>query len=109
MIDEEPLFNVHITTWHTSAISLFYHFRNYCRNQFCVLNKMCVIFQEQFRKNYKSLLSHHYRLNLIEFFSIFLPELYGEGYHAIKVKFLQIQMKLKYHLDYLLHLLESLF
>jgi hypothetical protein len=69
---------------------------------------MCVIFQEQFRKNYKSLLSHHYRLNLIEFFSIFLPELYGEGYHAISI-FLQIQMKLKYHLDYLLHLLESLF
>jgi CIC family chloride channel protein len=56
-----------------------------------------------FKNNLGKITSHYYRIiigSTLSFSLFFFPELYGEGYHAIKV-YLQIQMKLKYHLDYL--------
>ena len=87
LIDEEPLFNVHITTWHTSAIPYFIILGIIAGINSVYLTR-CVLF---FKINLGKIKSHYYRIiigsTLLSLSLFFFPQLYGEGYHAIKMIF----------------------
>jgi len=84
LLDEQPLFAVHITTWHLHALPWFIVLGVLAGINSVYLTK-CVIF---FKKQFLKLNSHYYKILIgaaaISIMILLLPQLYGEGYHAIK-------------------------
>lgn len=97
IVDEPPLFNLKITTWHLYAIPYFIILGILAGLNSVYLTKCVIFFKTQFSKikipYYKIIIG-----SLILSASLFLfPQLYGEGYHSIKEIFLQSDtIKLSY-------------
>lgn len=88
LLNEEPLFVVNVTTWHLKAIPYFMLLGILAGVNSVYLTRSVLLFKSQFSKIKKP----HYKIilgSLILSSSFFiLPQLYGEGYHAIKTIFL---------------------
>ena len=85
VIDEEPLFAVHITQWHFYALPWFIVLGVLAGINSVYLTK-CVLFT---KRHFSKFNSPYYKILLgaavISFMILLLPQLYGEGYHAIKM------------------------
>jgi len=84
VLDEEPLFAVHITQWHTYALPWFVVLGVLAGINSVYLTKSVLFFKKQFLK----FTSGYYKIvagaAAISIMILLLPQLYGEGYHAIK-------------------------
>ncbi|MFV5685583.1 chloride channel protein [Flavobacterium sp. GB2R13] len=84
LLDEKPLFAVTITTWHLKAIPYFILLGILAGINSVYLTRCVLLFKAQFSK----IKIHYYKIligSLILSVSLFFfPQLYGEGYHAIK-------------------------
>jgi CIC family chloride channel protein len=84
VLNEEPLFAVHITQWHLYALPWFIVLGVLAGINSVYLTK-CVLFT---KKQFSKFNSPYYKILLgaavISFMILLLPQLYGEGYHAIK-------------------------
>ncbi|MEN9908740.1 MAG: hypothetical protein RLZZ540_1889 [Bacteroidota bacterium] len=84
ILKEEPLFAVSITTWHLRAIPYFILLGILAGINSVYLTKCVLFFKSQFAK----IETHYYKIiigSVILSISLFIfPQLYGEGYHAIK-------------------------
>lgn len=84
LLKEEPLFSVNIATWHFKAIPYFILLGILAGINSVYLTK-CVLF---FKSKFAKIETHYYKIILGSFIlsiSLFIfPQLYGEGYHAIK-------------------------
>ena len=88
LLDEKPLFTVHITTWHWKSIPYFILLGILAGLHSVYLTRCVLFFKSQFSK---IKISYHKIIlgSVILSCSLLLfPQLYGEGYHAIKVIFL---------------------
>lgn len=87
LVDEKPLFDVTITTWHLRAIPYFILLGILAGINSVYLTR-CVLF---FKNNLSQIKSHYYRIIIgsviLSSSLFFFPQLYGEGYHAIKMIF----------------------
>ena len=88
LLDEKPLFAVHITTWHLRAIPYFILLGIMAGLNSVYLTRCVLFFKEQFSKikvpYFKIIVG-----SVILGISLFaFPQLYGEGYHAIKTIFI---------------------
>ncbi|MDR7210398.1 chloride channel protein [Flavobacterium piscis] len=87
ILKEEPLFTVSITTWHLKAIPYFILLGILAGMNSVYLTRCVLFFKSQFGK----IGTHYYKIILgsaVLSISLFIfPQLYGEGYHAIKVIF----------------------
>jgi len=88
ILKEEPLFAVTITTWHLKAIPYFILLGILAGMNSVYLTKCVLFFKSQFGK----INTHYYKIILgsaVLSISLFIfPQLYGEGYHAIKTSFI---------------------
>ncbi len=89
LLNEPPLFQLKITTWHLHAIPYFIILGILAGLNSVYLTKCVLFFKSQFSKIeipfYKIIIG-----SLFLSASLFLfPQLYGEGYHSIKAIFLQ--------------------
>ena len=84
ILKEEPLFAVSITTWHLKAIPYFILLGILAGMNSVYLTKCVLFFKSQFGK----IDTHYYKIiigSVVLSVSLFIfPQLYGEGYHAIK-------------------------
>ncbi|MFA9188303.1 chloride channel protein [Flavobacterium sp. FBOR7N2.3] len=84
LLKEEPLFAVSITTWHLRAIPYFILLGILAGINSVYLTKCVLFFKSQFSK----ISTHYHKIiigSVILSVSLFIfPQLYGEGYHAIK-------------------------
>lgn len=84
LLKEEPLFTVSINTWHLRAIPYFILLGILAGINSVYLTKCVLFFKAQFAK----IETHYYKIiigSVILSVSLFIfPQLYGEGYHAIK-------------------------
>ncbi|MCP2027708.1 CIC family chloride channel protein [Flavobacterium sp. HSC-32F16] len=84
ILKEEPLFAVSITTWHLKAIPYFILLGILSGMNSVYLTKCVLFFKSQFGK----INTHYYKIiigSAVLSVSLFIfPQLYGEGYHAIK-------------------------
>ncbi|MFV8464994.1 chloride channel protein [Flavobacterium sp. LB1P62] len=84
LLDEKPLFAVSIETWHLRAIPYFILLGILAGINSVYLTRCVLLFKSQFSK----IKIHYYKIligSLILSISLFFfPQLYGEGYHAIK-------------------------
>ena len=84
LLKEAPLFSVAITTWHLRAIPYFILLGILAGINSVYLTKCVLFFKSQFAK----ISTHYYKIiigSTILSISLFIfPQLYGEGYHAIK-------------------------
>jgi len=84
ILKEKPLFDVAITTWHLRAIPYFILLGILAGINSVYLTKCVLFFKSQFAK----IETHYYKIiigSVILSVSLFIfPQLYGEGYHAIK-------------------------
>ncbi|WP_264534647.1 chloride channel protein [Flavobacterium sp. N1736] len=84
ILNEEPLFNVAITTWHLRAIPYFVLLGILAGINSVYLTRCVLFFKSQFGK----IGTHYYKIligSTVLSISLFIfPQLYGEGYHAIK-------------------------
>ena len=84
ILKEEPLFAVSITTWHLKAIPYFILLGILAGMNSVYLTRCVLFFKSQFGK----IDTHYYKIILgstVLSISLFVfPQLYGEGYHAIK-------------------------
>lgn len=84
ILNEEPLFAVSITTWHLRAIPYFILLGVLAGINSVYLTKCVLFIKAQFAK----IEVHYYKIiigSAILSISLFIfPQLYGEGYHAIK-------------------------
>ncbi|WP_294820390.1 chloride channel protein [uncultured Flavobacterium sp.] len=84
LIDEKPLFAISITQWHIYAAPWFVLLGVLCGLNAVYLTK-CVMF---FKKQSKKMASHYHRIlvgaAIISLLIFILPQLYGDGYHAIR-------------------------
>ncbi len=87
LLDEEPLFALSITTWHLKAIPYFILLGILAGLNSVYLTRCVLFFKSQFSK----IETHYYKIiigSVILSSSLFLfPQLYGEGYHALKTIF----------------------
>lgn len=87
ILKEEPLFTVAITTWHLKAIPYFILLGILAGMNSVYLTRCVLFFKSQFAK----IETHYYKIilgSLILSVSLFVfPQLYGEGYHSIKMIF----------------------
>ena len=87
LIDEEPTFAVSITKWHYYALPYFIILGIISGVNAVYLTK-CVLF---FKNNLNHIKSHYYKIVfgsvILSCSLFFFPQLYGEGYHAIKTIF----------------------
>jgi len=87
ILKEEPLFTVSITTWHLKAIPYFILLGILAGINSVYLTRCVLFFKSQFGKIQK----HYYKIiigSLVLSISLFVfPQLYGEGYHSIKMIF----------------------
>ena len=88
ILKEEPLFAVSITTWHLKAIPYFILLGILAGMNSVYLTKCVLFFKSQFGK----IDTHYYKIiigSVVLSISLFIfPQLYGEGYHAIKTSFI---------------------
>lgn len=84
ILKEEPLFTVSITTWHLKAIPYFILLGILAGMNSVYLTRCVLFFKSQFGK----IDTHYYKIligSVVLSVSLFIfPQLYGEGYHAIK-------------------------
>ncbi|SHH40103.1 chloride channel protein [Flavobacterium defluvii] len=84
ILKEEPLFAVSITTWHLKAIPYFILLGILAGMNSVYLTKCVLFFKSQFGK----IDTHYYKIIIgsavLSISLFFFPQLYGEGYHAIK-------------------------
>ena len=84
ILKEEPLFTVSITTWHLKAIPYFILLGILAGVNSVYLTR-CVLF---FKSQFSRIDTHYYKIligSVVLSISLFIfPQLYGEGYHAIK-------------------------
>lgn len=84
ILKEEPLFAVSITTWHLKAIPYFILLGILAGINSVYLTR-CVLF---FKSQFSRIDTHYYKIligSVVLSISLFIfPQLYGEGYHAIK-------------------------
>lgn len=84
LLEEKPIFTVTITGWHTYAIPYFVLLGVITGMNSVYLTK-CVLF---FKKSFGKIEKHPYRIfiaaAILSGSLLILPQLYGEGYHAIK-------------------------
>ncbi|EJL67020.1 chloride channel protein EriC [Flavobacterium sp. CF136] len=87
ILKEEPLFTVSITTWHLKAIPYFILLGILAGINSVYLTR-CVLF---FKSQFSRIQTHYYKIiigSLVLSISLFVfPQLYGEGYHSIKMIF----------------------
>ena len=87
ILKEEPLFAVTITTWHLKAIPYFILLGILAGMNSVYLTRCVLFFKSQFGK----IGVHYYKIilgSVVLSISLFIfPQLYGEGYHAIKTIF----------------------
>ena len=87
LLDEKPLFTVTITTWQLKAIPYFILLGILAGINSVYLTRCVLFFKSQFSK----INIHYYKIHIgsgVLSISLFLfPQLYGEGYHAIKTVF----------------------
>lgn len=87
LLNEKPMFSVNITTWNLKATPYFI-FLGVLSGLISVYLTRCVLF---FKSQFSKITTQYYKILLgssvisISFF--ILPQLYGEGYHAIKIIF----------------------
>ena len=88
LLNEKPLFAVTITTWHLRAIPYFILLGILASINSVYLTR-CVLF---FKSEFSKINIHYYKIivaSIILSVSLFIfPQLYGDGYHSIKVIFL---------------------
>jgi CIC family chloride channel protein len=88
ILKEEPLFAVSVTTWHLKAIPYFILLGILAGMNSVYLTRCVLFFKSQFGKIDR----HYYKIligSIVLSVSLFIfPQLYGEGYHAIKDIFL---------------------
>lgn len=88
ILKEQPLFTVSITTWHLKAIPYFILLGILAGVNSVYLTRCVLFFKSQFGK----IDTHYYKIILgsaVLSISLFIfPQLYGEGYHAIKTSFI---------------------
>ncbi len=84
ILNEKPLFTVTVTTWHLRAIPYFILLGILAGINSVYLTKSVLFFKSQFAK----IETHYHKIilgSIILSISLFIfPQLYGEGYHAIK-------------------------
>ncbi|WP_394773969.1 chloride channel protein [Flavobacterium sp.] len=84
ILKEEPLFAVSITTWHLKAIPYFILLGILAGINSVYLTRCVLFFKSQFSK----IDTHYYKIligSVVLSVSLFIfPQLYGEGYHALK-------------------------
>ncbi|REH01141.1 chloride channel protein [Flavobacterium aquicola] len=87
VLKEEPLFTVSITTWHLKAIPYFILLGILAGMNSVYLTRCVLFFKMQFAK----IETHYYKIiigSIVLSVSLFIfPQLYGEGYHSIKMIF----------------------
>ncbi|WP_100433572.1 chloride channel protein [Flavobacterium sp. 1] len=87
ILNEKPLFTVSITTWHLKAIPYFILLGILAGINSVYLTRCVLFFKSQFSK----IETHYYKIILgsaVLSISLFIfPQLYGEGYHSLKVIF----------------------
>ena len=87
ILNEKPLFTVAITTWHLKAIPYFILLGILAGINSVYLTRCVLFFKSQFSK----IDTHYYKIvlgSVVLSVSLFIfPQLYGEGYHSIKVIF----------------------
>ncbi|TDW48674.1 CIC family chloride channel protein [Flavobacterium sp. 270] len=87
ILKEEPLFTVSITTWHLKAIPYFILLGILAGVNSVYLTRCVLFFKSQFGKINK----HYYKIvigSIVLSVSLFIfPQLYGEGYHSLKMIF----------------------
>jgi chloride channel protein, CIC family len=103
LIDEKPLFTVDITTWNLRAIPFFILLGILAGINSVYLTR-CVLF---FKNNLTQIKSHYYKIIIgsviLSFSLFFFPQLYGEGYHAIKMIFINPnEVRISFNLLYTL-------
>ncbi|WP_264521398.1 chloride channel protein [Flavobacterium sp. N1994] len=88
-VDEKPLFAITITTWHVHAIPYFILLGILAGLNSVYLTKMVLFFKLQFGK----IPFHYHRIllgaTILTICLLLLPQLYGEGYSAVKGLFSQ--------------------
>ncbi|MFB9076832.1 chloride channel protein [Flavobacterium procerum] len=88
ILKEQPLFAVSITTWHLKAIPYFILLGILAGMNSVYLTRCVLFFKSQFGK----ITTHYYKIilgSVVLSISLFIfPQLYGEGYHAIKTSFI---------------------
>ncbi|GGF11935.1 chloride channel protein [Flavobacterium limi] len=88
ILKEEPLFAISITTWHLKAIPYFILLGILAGMNSVYLTRCVLFFKSQFGK----IDTHYYKIiigSAVLSISLFIfPQLYGEGYHAIKTSFI---------------------
>ena len=85
LLNEEPLFAVHITQWHTYALPWFIVLGVLAGVNSVYLTKSVLYFKAKFAtftNSYYKILIGAAAISVMVFI---LPQLYGEGYHALKV------------------------
>jgi CIC family chloride channel protein len=87
LLDEKPLFALTITTWHLKAIPYFILLGILAGLNSVYLTRCVLLFKSQFSR----IETHYYKIiigSIILSVSLFVfPQLYGEGYHALKTIF----------------------
>ncbi len=90
IINEESLFAVNIITWHAYAIPYYILLGILAGINSAFLTKMVLLFKTQFSR----ISNEFYRILLGGFILglalFFFPQLYGDGYHAMKELFLNV-------------------
>lgn len=88
ILKEGPLFAISITTWHLKAIPYFILLGILAGMNSVYLTRCVLFFKSQFGK----IDTHYYKIiigSAVLSISLFIfPQLYGEGYHAIKTSFI---------------------
>ncbi|MEO5776505.1 MAG: chloride channel protein [Flavobacterium sp.] len=88
LLNEEPLFNVTITSWHFYAIPYFILLGILAGINSVFLTKMVLFFKSQFGK----ITNGYYKIilgaSILSLALFTFPQLYGDGYHAMKDLFL---------------------
>ncbi|TDD98609.1 chloride channel protein [Flavobacterium cellulosilyticum] len=88
LLDEKPLFTVNTTTWHYSAIPYFILLGILAGLNSVYLTRCVLLIKSQFSK---IKISYHKVIlgsAILSGSLLLLPQLYGEGYHAIKMIFI---------------------
>ncbi|PZX94851.1 chloride channel protein [Flavobacterium aquariorum] len=84
ILNEKPLFNVIITTWHLKAIPYFILLGILAAFVSVYLTRCVLFFKVQFSK----IKTHYFKIiigsSILSISLLLFPQLYGEGYHAIK-------------------------
>ncbi|MBP2282580.1 CIC family chloride channel protein [Flavobacterium sp. CG_23.5] len=88
LLDEKPLFALTITTWHLKAIPYFILLGILAGLNSVYLTRCVLFFKSQFLK----IKVHYFKIILgsviLSVSLLVFPQLYGEGYHAIKTIFI---------------------